>query len=535
MKLHFIFCFLLFLTGLGTASAQPKTDSLVRMLVGALREKDVAINARIARIDKLRHELDEALRENRDPFSIYDKLFQENRKFVYDSAFKYASLMIRNAHREKNQERVGYARAQLGYILVSSGLFKEAFDTLLRVKVKYLPDSVKPNFYALMARGYYDLAEFDNDHYFRKFYTGLGNLYTDSARALCKPNSYYDLYLSRIKNIKTENFQAALKDSEAVRKLFALSDEEQAVNFFDLSHAHRVMQHTDEAIEYLVYSAHADLRAATRETAAMRELARVLYEQGEIEPAYIFIQQAREDALFYGARQRQVEIAVVHPLIASAKLNSVEAQKKKWLLYSTAVTVLIVLVIAFAVIIFRQLRKLKVAESKISAANLELQKTNRSLGEANQIKEEYIGYYFNINAEYINKIEAFKKAVDQKLMSRKFDELRYIVDNINLKREREELSYSFDRVFLNLFPDFVPTVNSLFRPEDQIVLKEGQLLNTELRIFALIRMGISDPEKIGQILGYSVNTIYAYKTRVKSKSIIPNEEFESRIMQIKTA
>ena len=130
------------------------------------------------------------------------------------------------------------------------------------------------------------------------------------------------------------------------------------------------------------------------------------------------------------------------------------------------------------------------------------------------MKEEYIGYYFNINAEYLNKIENFKKAVDQKVLARKYDDLRYIVDNINLKREREELSYSFDRVFLNLFPDFVSTFNSLFRPEDQIILKEGQLLNTELRIFALIRMGISDTEKIARILGYSVNTIYAYKTRL---------------------
>jgi DNA-binding NarL/FixJ family response regulator len=80
------------------------------------------------------------------------------------------------------------------------------------------------------------------------------------------------------------------------------------------------------------------------------------------------------------------------------------------------------------------------------------------------------------------------------------------------------LYFSFDKVFLKLFPDFVTFFNSLFDERDRIVLKEGQLLNTELRIFALIRMGISDTEKIAKILNYSVNTIYAYKTRVKSKS-----------------
>jgi hypothetical protein len=533
--LRFVFAFLsLLFVANSMVYGESRTDSLVNSLMKAVKTKDEAVSKRLSRIEALRKQFLSAAPDS-DLFPLYYQLFQENRKFVYDSAFRYASLMIHTAHREKSLKRIDFARAQLGYILVSSGFFKEAFDTLLLVKVKNLPDSVKPSFYALVARGYYDLGEFDNDSHFRKYYIGLGNSYTDSARALCVPGSYYDLYLSRIKNIKTENFQAALNDSEAVRKLFELSYEDQAVNFYDLSYAHRKFGKVDDAIEFLVRSAYADLRSATKETAAMHTLATILFEQGRIDAADFFIQQAREDALYYGAKQRQIEISGVLPLIAAAKLNSVEAQRNKWLVYSTSVTILALLVCAFVFIIFRQLRKLKVAEVTISAANLALKKTNNNLSEANQIKEEYIAYYFNINADYLSKIEALKTAIDKKLIAKKFDELRYIVDNINLKREREELSYSFDHVFLKLFPDFVSTFNSLFNPEDQIVLKEGQLMNTELRIFALIRMGISDTEKIAKILGYSVNTIYAYKTRVKSKSLIPNEEFESRIMQIRTA
>jgi hypothetical protein len=284
-----------------------------------------------------------------------------------------------------------------------------------------------------------------------------------------------------------------------------------------------------------VRAALCDIQSATKETAAMHALARLLYHEGDIERAYIFIQQAREDALYYGARQRQIEISAILPLIATAKLSSVEGQRKKWFIFSTALGCLFVLIVTFVFIIFKQLQKLKAAELIIKTSNQSLQETNQNLREANRIKEEYIGYYFNINAEYLNKIEAFKKAVDQKLISRKYEDLRYIVDNINLKREREDLSYSFDKVFLNLFPDFVSSFNALFKPEDQFVLKEGQLMNTEMRIFALIRMGINDTEKISRILGYSVNTIYAYKTRVKSKSVIPNEQFEDRIMEIKTA
>ena len=140
----------------------------------------------------------------------------------------------------------------------------------------------------------------------------------------------------------------------------------------------------------------------------------------------------------------------------------------------------------------------------------------------------------SLNSNYINKIEDVLKAIDQKLVAKKYDDIRFIISNINLKRERDELFVNFDKVFLKLFPDFINIYNSYFHEEDKIILKENQLLNTELRIFALIRMGINDTEKIAKLLDYSVNTIYTYKTKVKSKSILPNEEFEKRIMEIMT-
>jgi hypothetical protein len=240
------------------------------------------------------------------------------------------------------------------------------------------------------------------------------------------------------------------------------------------------------------------------------------------------------DAEYYGARQRKVEIGSILPVIASAALSDAEKQKRLWLQYGLLITGFSVLSIIFGLIIFKQLKKLRAAETKILETNEDLQKTNQQLQEANKIKEEYIGYYFNINSEYLDKIEQFKKSVDQKLTAKKYDDIRFIINNINPKREREDLYVSFDKVFLKLFPDFVTTFNSYFNPEDRIVLKDGQLLNTELRIFALIRMGITETEEIARILNYSVNTIYAYKTRVRSKSLVPNEEFDEKIMEIRS-
>lgn len=536
MMTRYLIGALLVIITTGTKVRAQHTDSLLNLLVTEMKSKDTFVRARIERINALRNQLSfRNTTHEQDRFDLYNALFLENRKFIYDSAFKYARKLIEVAHEQKDVQRIGYARSQLGYVLVSSGFFKEAFDTLRLVNARTLPDSARVDYYALMARSFFDLGEFDNDHFYKQHYFKLGLLYTDSARLHCVSGGYDDIFLRRIQNIKHEKYPDALEDSRTILNSFPLSWEELAVNHYDISHCYRMTGNEAKALEHLVHSATADIRAATNENLAMYSLARMLYEEGDIDHAHLFIQQAQHDAQFYGARQRQVAISAIQPLIAAAKLNSVDSQRRKLLVFSIALVVLITLVASFVFIIFKQLRRLKVAELTITRANNDLQQTNLSLREANRIKEEYIGYYFNINADYLNKIEAFKKAVEQKLINRKYDELRYTVENINLKREREELSYSFDKVFLNLFPDFINRFNALFPPDEQMVIKEGQILNTEMRIFALIRMGITDPEKIARILGYSVNTIYAYKTRVKSRSTVPNDAFEQYIMEIKTA
>ncbi|MDB4923537.1 DUF6377 domain-containing protein, partial [Mucilaginibacter sp.] len=161
------------------------------------------------------------------------------------------------------------------------------------------------------------------------------------------------------------------------------------------------------------------------------------------------------------------------------------------------------------------------------------QNTIIELNEANTIKEEYIGYYFNLISEYIDKLDKFKRSVDNKLITKRFDDIRILVNNINLTKEREELFINFDKAFLKIFPNFVQAYNALFCEENRVKLLPNQLLNTDLRIFALIRLGINDTEKIAHILEYSVNTIYNYKARIKSKSIVHNDEFEQAIMAIK--
>src|SRR5690606_2004540 len=150
-------------------------------------------------------------------------------------------------------------------------------------------------------------------------------------------------------------------------------------------------------------------------------------------------------------------------------------------------------------VIVGQNSKLQKARQIIAEANELLVRANHELQDANKIKEEYIWYYFINIADHIAKLDALKKSLEMKLLTHNTEKLKEIVaSSIDIRREREELYHNFDKVFIKLFPNFVSEFNSFFKEEDRIVLKEGQLLNTELRIFALIRMGVNDHEKIAK-------------------------------------
>jgi tetratricopeptide (TPR) repeat protein len=528
MRLAFLLGFVFCVT---SAFSQTETDSLLNELSNTIEHKEEYIQAKLNRIDKFKKQV----RGNSDQmFYAQLKVYNEYRTFIYDSAFDYARKLQRAAYKSKDPLKVNYSKIKLGFVLLSSGMYKETLDSLLTVRSSALPDTIKVEFYSLVARAYYDLVDFNSNPYYSELYNKLGHVYIDSALNLLDGSSQQFLSLRGLKNLKTNNLDKAIYDFEELIEKFELNDPELAIAASTLSYTYTKAGHPEKAMNLLCQAAMADIRSCTKETVAILNLAEILYKKGDIKRAYKYIKEAMDAANYYGARHRKIQVGAIFPIIEGAELNTVEAQRKMFFLYSAIVTALTVITIVFAFIVYKQFKKLQAAKKLISAVNENLMEINTKLREADKIKEEYIGYYFNINTEYLAKIENFKKAVDLKLMTKKFDDIKYIVNNINLKKEREELYYSFDKVFLKLFPDFVTTFNSYFKEEDRIVLKEDQLLTTELRIFALIRMGISDSEKIAKILDYSVNTIYAYKTRVKSKSILPNDEFEKRIMEIRT-
>ena len=517
------------------------SDSLLDKLSMAIEEAHVYDAGKLQRIELLKAPL-RAGGTEKDLFGVYERLYEEYRIFKYDSAYAYAGKLREIAYRSGDRELVTKSRLQLCFILLSSGLFRETYDSLRSIDIAREPDSLKAVYYTLMGRYYFDLANYDYDGGNHSFgYDRQGGLYMDSALAYYTPGSFEYGYYKGLREFKRNNTDAA---ADLFRQLLAsgkLSEHQLALVASTLSGIYSQKGLKEQAVDLMIKAAIADIRSSTKETFATFILADLLYKDGDVRHASACIESAIADAEFYGARQRKVQVSSILSLIEGQRINAVEAQRRLLIQYAGVVTLLVILLAVLAVVIRRQNQKLRKAQEIITEAhtnqqliNEKLAHTNDQLEEANKIKEEYIGYFFNLDSEFFVKLERLKKTLDQKVADRKFEDIRFIVNNIHLKQEKQELLKSFDTVFLRIFPQFVARFNALFRPEDQVKLKENELLNIDLRIFALIRMGISDNEKIAQILDYSVNTIYAYKTRIKSKSIVPNDEFEARIMDIKS-
>jgi DNA-binding CsgD family transcriptional regulator/cell division protein FtsL len=513
-------------------------DTLFNDLNKVIADKEHYVAEKQSHIRNLRGQLSKA-KTLPERYVIYEKLYNANKTFSFDSAYSNAKQLQAVAAQLRNPVLMASAKMKMSFTLISSGMFKETLENLNQIDLKNLSNNDKVEYYFLKARSYFDLSDFNRNTDYTAIYNPKGIECIDSGLMISKVNSYNYLSLGGLKDLRTGDFASGIKHYTQLLKTPNLTPHQYAVNACCLSYIYETQRNEEKEVELLIKAAIMDIKSATKETVAIYKLADYAYKKGDLQNAYTYIRLAMDEATFYGARHRQVQISSILPIIEGQRISTIEHQRKLLFIYSALITLLIIFVVVFAVIIFRQLKKLRIADEIIKKTNVSLQQSNHELDElnkklsvANKIKDEYIGFYFNTNSVYIEKLENFKKSLDKKLSSKRYEDAQLTVQSLNLETERHELFDTFDKVFLRLFPDFIAKFNALFKPEDNFIPPKGQLLNTELRIFALIRMGIHDNDRISKILGYSVNTIYAYKNRIKTKSIIPNDEFEEKIMQI---
>ena len=541
MRLFLLVSFFLFTTA-PAALATARVDSLLAELNQALAHRQQYDNERLSRIASLKTAYEASSGAPATQFQLSLRIYDEYKGYKYDSAFAY-SLRINHLARQLNEPgKIAVAQLRLAFILLSSGMFTETFNTLQELDARQLGPVDKPNYYFITARAYSDLGTFDQDDYYRPANYARSLAYADTAARLCQANSFDCLVIRGFIAQKHQDLPAGLWFYQAVQRLPDVTPHQVAVSASLLASMYEQHSQMDKAFELLLVAAIADVKSATRQTLALSKVADYCYRRGDLQNAYAFIREAREEATFYKARQRQVELSQSSFVIEGQKVSIIEQQRRVLRRNSWVLAGLAVFGAGCALVILLQLRRLQRVEKQLRLTNQELQSAigqlnqlNLGLNEANRVKDEYIGYYLNSNSQSLDKLEKLKQSLLALLNSKQYTSLQKMLDGINIKQERNALFKGFDQVFLKLFPNFIPAFNTLFRPEDHLTLADDQLLTAELRIFALVRLGIDDSERISRILGYSINTIYTYKTRVKSRSIVPNEEFEARVRALDAA
>ena len=316
---------------------------------------------------------------------------------------------------------------------------------------------------------------------------------------------------------------------------------------------YKLQRDTTQMMHWLTESVLADIRNAAMDQGSMWELANELMLQGDIERASSYISYTCDCANRYGSRQRNWQIAPLLSHIANNYKSQSERTTSQLWTSLAAISILALLLLAALFFLHRRNKQLGVARnalhetnSQLAALNDELKSTNEQLSdvnselsvvnsqlsESNRVKEEYIGRFMSLCSQYIDKLDNYRKMVNKKMKNKELDELFQISKSTELKeKELEELYENFDTVFLHLFPNFIDDFNALLQPEMRINPKENRL-TTDIRIFALIRLGFEDSSKIAEFLHYSVNTIYNYRARIKNGALCNREQFEKQVKSL---
>ncbi|WP_435132091.1 DUF6377 domain-containing protein [Formosa sp. A9] len=531
--MRYVIALLTFLLSINLYSQSYENE--LQKLEQALLKKDIYLKEKYHKINRLKQDVSKyhVTGKTNDLYKSYISLFTEYRSFKYDSAYYFLEKAKETAISINDSVLLSRAKIKEGFVLLSSGLFKESIDTLNSINLTKLPKTDTFEYYAVKARSFYDLADYNQDPRFSISYIKKGNQYLDQAIAYAKPNSHQFWSSESLKRMKQLDYNGAEFAFNYWINNFDLPAEFYGIATSSLGYLYSIKGYQDKAIKYLALAAISDIENSTKETVALRNLANELFKKGDLNRANRYVTLAMEDATFYNARHRKIEISSILPIIEGAQLLKVKNQKSKLEKIVILLGLLSLAVIVFLIIIFKQLHAKNQSRKALAETNKKLKEMNANLRESDAIKQEYITYFLTVTSNFIRKMDSIQKTTIQKVIAKKPDDILNIMKRYSIKKERDDLFRHFDEVFLKLFPSYIEDYNKLFPDDQKVILKPNELLNTELRIFALYRLGIQDSNQLAEFLELSVATIYTYKTRIKSRSLC-KDAFEDNIMAIKT-
>ncbi|MCL1938104.1 MAG: DUF6377 domain-containing protein [Candidatus Azobacteroides sp.] len=489
-------------------------------------------------------------------YILNSQLYEAYNSYQSDSAVCYLEKNLLIAQKLNNTEYLYQTKMNLSFLYWLKGKFLESLSivgSLDRNQFNSLPQDLLITYYEAYKRFYYYYADSQGDaimDYYQK-----SSCYRDSLLSILPVDStYYKVLLAE--KLTDENQIAEAK--QILLDLLDHSSEEtheRAIIANILANTYKKEGNREMQKKYYAISSISDIKNAVKENASMQALALLLYEEQDIDNAYKCIQSSMDDAIFCNARFRTFEITKIFPIIDSAYQEKAAKQKNELKLYLLLVSILSLFLVIAILFVSRQMKRiakirqelfdtnaklnelntdLKNSNTQLHHLNDELTDVNRKLSETNLVKETYLVKFIDLCSSYIEKLDNYRRNLNKIASSGKLDELFAALKSSKFIEE-ELLGFytNFDETFLRVYPSFIEAFNALFPEEERPTLKQGELLNTELRIYALIRLGINDSSKIAVFLRCSITTVYTYRSKLKNKSLF-KESFEEQVMKIGT-
>ncbi|WGQ10396.1 DUF6377 domain-containing protein [Pedobacter gandavensis] len=561
MKLPKKTVLLLFLFTAGfSRSMAASADSLLKALDHAIQNRQFYTDRREATISQLKQQLksigssigaadlttasDRLSKEKL--YQLNSKLYQAYKPYQSDSAIRYANHNLAIARVLNNPQQVAESKLQLSELYAIAGMSMDAARILSSLRADQLSLDLKIGYYQAYKDLYSNLADYRNVN--SGLYRQYNAAYRDSLLQILHPSSrnYLGVYAEKLSTLG--KYREAEKILLNLLSGLKTKNHEYAIWSSALGNVYKKEVNTLLQQKYFALSAISDLENAIKENTSLQALAISLYETGDLDRAYSYIKYSMEDAIFCNAPLRTIVISKIFPIIDAAHQAKEKEQRTQLVSLLVLISVLSAGLVAAIVYVFQQLKKLeksrlelqevngllKQLNKDLQLVNQQLKGANSKLMEANRIKEQYIGNFLDLCSNYINKLEDYRKGLNKKASTGNLDVLFKTLKSTELMTtELKALYKNFDDTFLHLYPDFVIAFNNLLVEEERFELKPGEL-NTELRIFALLRLGIHDSAKIAAFLRCSMSTIYNYRTKVRNKALVPREDFENYVIEIGT-
>ena len=447
----------------------------------------------------------------KDLADAYEALYREYTSYDVDSAFTYCRKMLSCSKALGLRAEYENGLMNMADLYTATGMYAEALDIL-----KDRPFEDRTMYYHCLHSLYTGMmqnATFDDD---REKYSALRSQARDSLLNGLAPSGMDYIYAMSEKLSEQGEHAAAIALITNYYNRPSVTDRNRAILDYSLAVAWHGAGDLEKAKRYYAKSAIADLKTPVRDYRSLLELALLLYRDGRVERAFRYVLCSMEDLQASNTRIRTMEFMPVMTLISDSYQK--ELSEKTRLLFITLglLSVIVLLLILATVLLYVQ-------RNKTDAAKQKLERSYVALKELNDIKEEYLFMYMEQISDYIDRMEGLHRKL---LMTwRKYGPEKLVEElerPTNIDQALRNFYDGFDATFLHLFPTFVDEVNALLRPEERLSLKRGNRMSTELRMLALLRLGVTDSAKVGHFLRCSTATVYNYRTKLRKAAVMPD-------------